>query len=202
MNKPLLLLLAGSLLSVAPAWADALGRARPEDTIATRAFSGRLGRALRRGYAEAAETSGPPPAPYPVQRGLTGEILARFERKGLRVAAMKLISVSQEQASRHYAVHEGKPFYEGLVQYIRSSPVVAMVLEGPDVITQVRSIVGATRPNEAAPGTIRGDFGLDISNNLVHASDSNENAAFEIGVYFTDAEIVGYERDSDKWLVG
>ncbi|MCB1221061.1 MAG: nucleoside-diphosphate kinase [Planctomycetales bacterium] len=140
--------------------------------------------------------------PDTVQRGLAGEILARFERKGFRVAAMKLISVSQEQASRHYAVHEGKPFYEGLVQYIRSSPVVAMVLEGPDVITQVRSIVGATRPNEAAPGTIRGDFGLDISNNLVHASDSNENAAFEIGVYFTDAEIVGYERDSDKWLVG
>ncbi|MCB1187899.1 nucleoside-diphosphate kinase [bacterium] len=140
--------------------------------------------------------------PDTVQRGMAGEILARFERKGFRVAAMKLISVSQEQASRHYAVHEGKPFYEGLVQYIRSSPVVAMVLEGPDVITQVRSIVGATRPNEAAPGTIRGDFGLDISNNLVHASDSNENAAFEIGVYFTDAEIVGYERDSDKWLVG
>ncbi|MCB1217969.1 MAG: nucleoside-diphosphate kinase [bacterium] len=140
--------------------------------------------------------------PDTVQRGLTGEILARFERKGLRVAAMKLISVSQEQASRHYAVHEGKPFYEGLVQYIRSSPVVAMVLEGPDVITQVRSIVGATRPNEAAPGTIRGDFGLDISNNLVHASDSNENAAFEIGVYFSDAELVSYERDSDKWLVG
>ena len=88
------------------------------------------------------------------------------------------------------------------MQYIRSSPVVAMVLEGPDVITQVRGIVGATRPNEAAPGTIRGDFGLDISNNLVHASDSNENAAFEIGVYFSDAEIVSYERDSDKWLVG
>ena len=140
--------------------------------------------------------------PDAFERALTGEVLARFERKGFRVAAMKLISVSQEQASRHYAVHEGKPFYEGLVQYIRSSPVVAMVLEGPDVITQVRSIVGATRPNEAAPGTIRGDFGLDISNNLVHASDSNENAAFEIGVYFTDAEIVGYERDSDKWLVG
>lgn len=140
--------------------------------------------------------------PDSVQRGLAGEILARFERKGLRIAAMKLISVSEEQASRHYAVHEGKPFYAGLVQYIRSSPVVAMVLEGPDVITQVRSIVGATRPNEAAPGTIRGDFGLDISNNLVHASDSNENAAFEIGVYFSDTEIVSYERDSDRWLVG
>ncbi len=138
--------------------------------------------------------------PDTVQRGLAGEVLARFERKGLRVAALKLISVSQEQASRHYAVHEGKPFYEGLVQYIRSSPVVAMVLEGPDVITQVRALVGATRPNEAAPGTIRGDFGLDISNNLVHASDSNENAAFEIGVYFSEAEIVSYERDSDKWL--
>ena len=139
--------------------------------------------------------------PDTVQRGLSGELLARFERKGLRIAAMKLISVSEDQAKRHYAVHEGKGFYEGLVAYIRSSPVVAMVLEGPDVIGQVRSIVGATRPNEAAPGTIRGDFGLDISNNLVHASDSNENAAFEIGVYFSESEIVSYERAADGWLV-
>lgn len=139
--------------------------------------------------------------PDTVQRGLSGELLARFERKGLRIAAMKLISVSEEQATRHYAVHEGKGFYAGLVKYIRSSPVVAMVLEGPDVISQVRSIVGATRPNEAAPGTIRGDFGLDISNNLVHASDSNENAAFEIGVYFSESEIISYERAADGWLV-
>jgi nucleoside-diphosphate kinase len=139
--------------------------------------------------------------PDTVQRGLSGEVLARFERKGLRIAAMKLISVSEDQAKRHYAVHEGKGFYDGLVKYIRSSPVVAMVLEGPDVIGQVRGIVGATRPNEAAPGTIRGDFGLDISNNLVHASDSNENAAFEIGVYFSENEIVRYERAADGWLV-
>ena len=140
--------------------------------------------------------------PDTVQRGLSGEVLGRFERKGLRIAAMKLISVSEAQAKAHYAVHEDKPFYPGLVKYIRSSPVIAAVLEGPDVINQVRAVVGATRPNEAAPGTIRGDFGLDISNNLVHASDSNENAAYEIGVYFGADELVDYERAADGWLVG
>ncbi len=140
--------------------------------------------------------------PDTVQRGLMGTVISRFEQKGFTVCAMKLIRVTEELASKHYAVHEGKPFYDGLVKYIMSSPVVAMVLEGPDVITQVRSVVGATRPNEAAPGTIRGDFGVDISNNLVHASDSPENAEYEIGVYFSPDEVLSYDKAVGKWLVG
>lgn len=139
--------------------------------------------------------------PDAVQRGLVGEIMARLERKGFRLAALKLVQVSAEQAARHYAVHEGKPFYPRLVEYIRSSPVVVMVLEAPDAVAQLRALVGATRPNEAAPGTIRGDLGTDISNNLIHASDSPENAQYEIDVYFTPEEILSYSRAGDGWLV-
>ena len=139
--------------------------------------------------------------PDAVQRGLVGEVLGRLERKGLRIAALKLIQVTAEQAARHYAVHVGKPFYERLVAYIQSSPVVALVLEAPDAVSQLRLLVGATRPSEAAPGTIRGDLGIDISNNLVHASDSAESAAYEIGVYFTEEEILRYKRAADSWLV-
>jgi nucleoside-diphosphate kinase len=135
-----------------------------------------------------------------VQRGLIGTVLARLEHKGFRVAALKLLAVSEAQAKRHYAVHEGKPFYDRLVRYITSSPVVALVLEAPDAVTQLRLVAGVTKPNEALPGTLRGDFGLDISNNLIHASDSAENAAYEIGVYFTEDEIVSYRRAADDWL--
>jgi nucleoside-diphosphate kinase len=138
--------------------------------------------------------------PDTVQRGLIGEVLLRLERKGFRLAAMKLIRVSTEQARRHYAVHEGKPFYDGLLRYITSSPVVALVLEAPDAVAQLRLLVGATKPNEAAPGTIRGALGTDMSNNLVHASDSLENAAYEIDVYFSEQEIVSYQRAMDTWL--
>lgn len=140
--------------------------------------------------------------PDTVQRGLVGTVISRLEQKGFTICAMKLIRVTEELAARHYAVHEGKPFYDGLVKYIMSSPVVAMVLEAPDAIAQLRSVVGATRPNEATPGTIRGDFGVDISNNLVHASDSPENAEFEIGVYFSDGEVLSYDKAIGKWLVG
>jgi len=140
--------------------------------------------------------------PDTVQRGLVGQVLARLEAKGFRICAMKLISVTAEQAARHYSVHQGKPFYDGLIAYIMSSPVVALVLEAPDAVTQLRAVVGATRPNEAAPGTIRGDLGVDISNNLVHASDSEENALFELGVYFDEDELVNYSRAIDPWLVG
>lgn len=140
--------------------------------------------------------------PDTVQRGLIGELLQRIERKGFRIAAMKLLRVSTEQARRHYAVHEGKPFYDGLVRYITSSPVVALVLEAPGAVVQLRALVGATKPNEADPGSIRGALGVDISNNLVHASDSPENAAYEIGVYFEPHEIVGYQRAVDTWLAG
>lgn len=139
--------------------------------------------------------------PDTIQRGLVGEVLARLERKGFRLAALKLIQVSEEQAARHYAVHKDKPFYPRLVEYIRSSPVIVMVLEAPDAVAQLRALVGATRPNEAAPGTLRGDLGTDISNNLIHASDSPENARYEIDVYFSPEEILSYSRAGDGWLV-
>lgn len=140
--------------------------------------------------------------PDGVQRGLVGEILRRLEHKGFRLAALKLIRVTAEQARQHYAVHEGKPFYDGLVRYITSSPVVAMVLEAPNAVAQLRLLVGATRPNEAVPGSIRGDFGVDLSNNLIHASDSLENAQYETGVYFDASEILSYSRVVDVWLAG
>jgi nucleoside-diphosphate kinase len=137
-----------------------------------------------------------------VQRGLAGEVLSRLERKGFRIAAMKLIAVSEAQARRHYAVHEGKPFYADLLSFIRSAPVVVMVLEAPDAIAQLRNLVGATDPAKAAAGSIRGDLGLFIRNNLIHASDSAENAAYETAVYFSAEEIVSYQRAADNWLSG
>lgn len=139
--------------------------------------------------------------PDATNRGLIGSVLARLELKGLRIAALKLIQVSAEQARAHYAVHEGKPFYDGLVKYIMSSPVTALVLEGPNAVAVVRKVVGATRPNEAEPGTIRGDFGLDVSNNLIHASDSVDNAAAEAAIYFSEGEILSYARAVDSWIV-
>ena len=139
--------------------------------------------------------------PDTVQRGLVGTVIARLEQKGFRLAGMKLIRVTPEQAARHYAVHAGKPFYDRLVSYIMSSPVVVMVLAAPDAVAQLRRTVGATRPNEADPGTIRGDFGTNISNNLIHASDSPENAALELAVYFTQEELLDYRRVIDSWLV-
>jgi nucleoside-diphosphate kinase len=139
--------------------------------------------------------------PDSVQRGLVGAVLSRLEQKGFRIAAMKLLAVSPAQAKQHYAVHEGKPFYDGLVRYITSSPVVALVLEAPGAVATLRTFAGVTRPNEADPGSLRGDFGLDISNNLIHASDSPENAEYEIGVYFTADEIVSYRRVIDAWIV-
>ncbi len=139
--------------------------------------------------------------PDGVQRGLVGEIIARFERRGLKIVAMKMVHVDTEFARKHYAVHEGKPFFEGLIRYITSSPVVAMVIEGPDAIRVVRDMVGATDPRKAAPGTIRGDFGLEIGRNLIHASDAGETAEFEIGLWFSKEEIVPWERDVDKWIL-
>lgn len=139
--------------------------------------------------------------PDTVQRGLVGTVLQRLESKGFRLAGMKLVQVTAEQAARHYAVHAGKPFYDRLVSYIMSSPVVVLVLAAPDAVAQLRTVVGATRPNEAAPGTIRGDFGTDISNNLIHASDSPENAALELAIYFTEDELLDYRRVIDGWLV-
>lgn len=139
--------------------------------------------------------------PDAVQRGLIGEIVARYEKRGLKIVAMKFEQVSEETAGKHYGEHKGKPFYDGLVSYITSSPSVLMVVEGPDAVSIVRTTNGATKPGEAAPGTIRADFGVTIGRNLVHASDSVESAAREVGIFFGDGGIVEYERAIDAWIV-
>jgi nucleoside-diphosphate kinase len=139
--------------------------------------------------------------PDGVQRGLIGEILARFERKGLKVVGLRLLSVPRQLAERHYAVHAGKPFYPGLVELIISGPVAAIALEGPDAIATVRRLVGSTRPNEADAGTIRGDYGISTLRNLIHASDALETAAEELDLWFESDELVDYQRDVDRWIV-
>lgn len=138
--------------------------------------------------------------PDGVQRGLVGEIIGRLERRGLRLVAMKMQQVSPELAARHYAVHQGKPFYEGLVSYISSSPVVVMAVEGNKVIEAVRQTVGATNPTAAAPGTIRADFGIDIGRNLIHASDGPETAAQELALWFGADEVLNWSRDGERWV--
>jgi nucleoside-diphosphate kinase len=140
--------------------------------------------------------------PDGVQRLLVGRILSRYEERGLRIVGLKLVKVDRELAERHYAVHKGKPFFEGLVDYITSRPLVAAVLEGPNVIAMVRTMNGATKPADAAPGTIRGDLAIDMGQNLVHASDSPETAAFEIGIWFTPQELLSYPREIDRWVLG
>ncbi len=139
--------------------------------------------------------------PDGVQRGLIGTIINRFEATGMKVVGMKLMQVSEELASRHYGEHEGKPFYAGLVDYITSAPVVALCLEGPDAIAITRKLMGATRPNEAPPGTIRGDFGVEVSRNLVHGSANADDAAREVGLFFSGAELIDYARSNDIWIV-
>lgn len=129
--------------------------------------------------------------PDGVRRGLVGEIIARFERKGLRLVALKLLKVTPELAKKHYDEHVDKPFYPELEKFILSGPVAAMVLEGDDVVTMTRAMMGKTKHTEAAPGTIRGDFAFSTTENLVHGSDSPERAAIEIANFFTDAELVG-----------
>ncbi len=139
--------------------------------------------------------------PDGVQRGLVGTIIGRFEGTGMKIVGMKLMHVSEDLASRHYAEHEGKPFYDGLVNYITSAPIVALCLEGPDAIAITRKLMGATRPNEAPPGTIRGDFGIEVSRNLVHGSANKQDAAREVGLFFNDAELIDYARSNDVWIV-
>lgn len=140
--------------------------------------------------------------PDGVQRGLVGEIILRLERRGLKLVAGKFLQVSRELAETHYAVHKGKPFYDGLVQYITSAPVMAMVWEGPNAIQAVRQTMGATRPTEAAPGTVRHDFGLEVGRNLTHASDGLETANAEIALWFKPGELVSWERNNDPWIMG
>ena len=139
--------------------------------------------------------------PDAVQRGLIGEIIGRFERKGLKVAGLRLLSVSREMAEEHYAVHAGKHFYSGLVEFITSGPVAALALEGPDAIAVVRKMVGKTMPNEAEPGTIRGDLGVSGLRNLIHASDAPETASAELALWFGTDVLVDYDREIDAWIV-
>jgi nucleoside-diphosphate kinase len=138
--------------------------------------------------------------PDAVQRGLIGPILTRLEQRGLKLAGLKLMRIDEGLARRHYAIHEGKPFFAGLVEYIVSGPVVVVVVTGKNVISIVRSTVGATNPAQAAPGTIRGDFGVEIGRNLIHASDSPENGEKEIALFFQDHELVSLERSIDRWI--
>ncbi len=138
--------------------------------------------------------------PDALQRSLAGEILARLDRRGYRFIALKLARPTREQALAHYAEHAGKFFFDGLVDHLTSGPAVAMVLEAPDAVASVRQLVGATRPAEAAAGTIRGDLGQSPLRNLVHAADSPENAARELAIYFEPGELLEYERSSDLWI--
>jgi nucleoside-diphosphate kinase len=138
--------------------------------------------------------------PDGVQRGLIGEVVCRLERRGLILVAAKFMQVSRELAETHYAIHKGKPFYEGLLNYITSAPVMAMVWEGPNAIAAVRQTMGATRPIEAAPGTLRHDFALEVGRNLTHASDSIENGEKEVALWFTPEELVSWKRDIDPWI--
>ncbi|HET9347102.1 MAG TPA: nucleoside-diphosphate kinase [Candidatus Limnocylindrales bacterium] len=139
--------------------------------------------------------------PDGVQRLLVGRVLARFEDRGLKLVGLKLVHVDRALAERHYAVHREKPFFGGLVDFITSSPLVAAALDGPNAIAVVRAMVGATRPHEAAPGTIRGDFALETAQNLIHASDGPETATAELALWFAPGELVDYEREIDRWAL-
>jgi nucleoside-diphosphate kinase len=139
--------------------------------------------------------------PDGVQRGLIGEILGRLERKGLKVIGLRLLRVPRQMAERHYAVHAGKPFYPGLVEFITSGPVAAIAVSGPDAIAVVRRLVGATMPNQADPGTIRGDLGVSGLRNLIHASDAPDTAEAELALWFGADDLVDYQREVDAWIV-
>lgn len=138
--------------------------------------------------------------PDAVQRGLTGEILRRFESRGLRIIGMKFMQVSRELAEKHYDIHRERPFFADLVNYITSSPVVVIALEGTNAVAAARNTIGSTKPSEAAAGTIRGDFALEIGRNLVHGSDSVENGQIEVANFFTEEELVSWTRNTDSWI--
>lgn len=138
--------------------------------------------------------------PDAMQRGLAGEILSRLERRGLRIAALRLFQMDEAMARRHYGEHEGKPFFEGLISYITACPIIAVVLEGTGAVEVCRKTIGATSPADAAPGTIRGDLALETGRNLIHGSDSLESAKREIALFFREDELHSYARDVDRWL--
>lgn len=138
--------------------------------------------------------------PDAVQRGLVGKIVQRFEAKGLKIVAMKMMTLPQDVAKEHYVEHSKKPFFKDLVGFITSGPAVPMVVEGKDAISEVRKMNGATNPTKAQPGTIRGDYGLDMGRNVIHGSDSPESAAREIALHFSEAELLSYTRIDEAWL--
>ena len=138
--------------------------------------------------------------PDAVQRGLAGEIISRLEKTGLKITGMKLMQVSQDLANEHYGEHVGKPFFDGLVSFITSGPIVAMALEGNGAVAIVRKTMGATNPADSPPGTVRGDYGIDIGRNLVHGSDSVESANREVALFFDTAELIDYSRATDPWI--
>lgn len=138
--------------------------------------------------------------PDGVQRALVGEVISRLERRGLRLVGAKFMQVSRELAETHYAIHKGKPFYDGLIAYITSAPVMAMVWEGPNAVAAIRQTMGSTRPTEAAPGSLRHDFALEVGRNLTHASDSVENGVAEVGLWFGKEELVDWKREVDQWV--
>ncbi len=138
--------------------------------------------------------------PDGVQRGLVGEVISRVEERGLRITALKMLTVDQKMAEEHYAEHEGKDFYQGLIEYITSGPVVAMAVKGEDAISGVRDMVGETDPKEASPGTIRGDYAMDIGRNIVHAADSPESAERELDIFFADPDYQEYDRIEEDWV--
>jgi nucleoside-diphosphate kinase len=139
--------------------------------------------------------------PDGVQRQLVGRILDRYEERGLKLVGLKLVQIDRDLAERHYAAHRAKPFFAGLVDFIVSGPLVALAVDGPNAIGVVRAINGATRPHEAAPGTIRGDYALETAQNIVHASDSPEAAASELALWFRPEELLDYDRDVDRWVI-
>ncbi len=138
--------------------------------------------------------------PDAVQRGLTGDIISRLERTGLKIVAMKMLHMDKALAQRHYSVHRGKAFFDDLVSFITSGPIVAFALQGNNAVEITRKLMGVTDPAKATSGTIRGDFGIDIGHNLVHGSDSLETASSEIGLFFSPEEIVSYDRSLDVWI--
>lgn len=138
--------------------------------------------------------------PDGVQRGLVGTIIGRLEQRGLKLIALKMMQITDELAARHYAEHQAKPFYDGLIAFITSGPVVAMIWEGREAVTVVRSLMGSTDPLKAAPGTIRGDLALDLGMNLIHGSDSPARAEAEMALFFSDRELHQYERTVDRWI--
>ncbi|MBX3049044.1 MAG: nucleoside-diphosphate kinase [Anaerolineales bacterium] len=138
--------------------------------------------------------------PDGVQRGLVGEVISRLERRGLRLVGAKFIEVSKDLAEKHYAEHKGKGFYDGLIKYITSSPVMAMAWEGPNAVAAIRQTMGATRPTEAAPGSLRHDFALEVGRNLTHASDQPESGEREVKLWFDSDELVDWKRAVDRWV--